>query len=120
MDPRFLIELCLILVFTKLFGSITSRLKITNVVGALIAGVILGPSVLKIVSYDTFWEYASHIGVILLMFNAGLETDIDHIKKVGLSSIIIALIGVIIPLITGFSIGYFLMNLSYLPQLQYL
>lgn len=117
MDPKFLIELCLILVFTKLFGSITSKLKITNVVGALIAGVILGPSVLKIVSYDTFWEYASHIGVILLMFNAGLETDVEHIKKVGLSSILIALIGVIIPLIAGFSIGYFIMNLSYLDSI---
>ena len=83
MDPKFLIELCLILVLTKLLGSITNKLKITNVVGALIAGIILGPSVLKIVSYDVFWEYASHIGVILLMFNAGLETDLDHIKKVG-------------------------------------
>ncbi len=117
MNPKFLIELCLILVFTKLLGSITSKLKITNVVGALIAGILLGPSVLRLVNYDTFWEYASHIGVILLMFNAGLETDVEHIKKVGLSSTLIALIGVIIPLITGFSIGYFLMNLSYLDSI---
>ncbi len=117
MDPKFLIELCLILVLTKLLGSITNKLKITNVVGALIAGIILGPSVLKIVSYDVFWEYASHIGVILLMFNAGLETDLDHIKKVGLSSFLIALMGVIIPLIIGFSIGYFIMNLSYLDSI---
>ena len=55
MDPKFLIELCLILVLTKLLGSITNKLKITNVVGALIAAIILGPSVLKIVSYDVFW-----------------------------------------------------------------
>lgn len=117
MDPKFLIELCLILVLTKLLGSITNKLKITNVVGALIAGIILGPSVLKVVSYDVFWEYASHIGVILLMFNAGLETDLDHIKKVGLSSFLIALMGVIIPLIVGFSIGYFIMNLPYLDSI---
>ena len=51
------------------------------------------------------------------MFNAGLETDIDHLKKVGLSSFLIALLGVIIPLIAGFSIGYFVMNLSYLDSL---
>ncbi len=117
MDPNFLIELCLILVLTKFLGSITNKLKITNVVGALIAGIILGPSVLKVVSYDTFWEYASHIGVILLMFNAGLETDLDHIKKVGLSSFLIATMGVILPLIVGFSIGYFIMNLSYLDSI---
>lgn len=117
MDPNFLIELCLILVLTKFLGSITNKLKITNVVGALIAGIILGPSVLKIVSYDTFWEYTSHIGVILLMFNAGLETDLDHIKNVGLSSFLIATMGVILPLIVGFSIGYFIMNLSYLDSI---
>lgn len=117
MDPKFLIELCLILVLTKLLGSITNKLRITNVVGALIAGILLGPSVLNIVSYDTFWEYASHIGVILLMFNAGLETDLDHIKKVGLSSFLIALMGVILPLIVGFSIGYFIMNLTYLDSI---
>lgn len=117
MNPNFLIELCLILVLTKLLGSITNKLRITNVVGALIAGIILGPSVLKIVSYDVFWEYASHIGIILLMFNAGLETNLDHIKKVGLSSFLIALMGVIIPLIVGFSIGYFIMNLSYLDSI---
>lgn len=117
MDPNFLIELCLILVLTKLLGSITSKLKITNVVGALIAGIILGPSVLKIVSYTGFWEYAAHIGVILLMFNAGLETDLDHIKKVGLSSFLIALMGVILPLIIGFSIGFFIMDLPYLDSI---
>lgn len=117
MSPNFLIELCLILLLTKVLGSITNKLRLTNVVGALIAGVILGPSVLKIVSYDTFWEYAANIGVILLMFNAGLETDIDHLKKVGISSFLIALLGVIIPLIVGFSIGYFIMNLPYLDSL---
>ncbi|BAK81645.1 cation:proton antiporter [Candidatus Arthromitus sp. SFB-rat-Yit] len=117
MSPNFLIELCLILLLTKVLGSITNKLRLTNVVGALIAGVILGPSVLKIVSYDTFWEYAANIGVILLMFNAGLETDIDHLKKVGMSSFLIALLGVIIPLIVGFSIGYFIMNLPYLDSL---
>lgn len=117
MNPNFLIELCLILVLTKLLGSITNKLRITNVVGALIAGIILGPSVLKIISYDVFWEYASHIGIILLMFNAGLETNLDHIKKVGFSSFLIALMGVIIPLIVGFSIGYFIMNLSYLDSI---
>ncbi len=117
MNPAFLIELCLILILTKLLGSLTDKLRLTNVVGALLAGVILGPSMLNIVSYDTFWEYAAHIGVILLMFNAGLETDLDHLKKVGISSFLIALLGVIIPLILGFSIGYFLMNLSYMESI---
>lgn len=117
MSHIFLIELCLILILTKLLGSITDKLKLTNVVGALLAGIILGPSMLNIVSYDTFWEYAAQIGVILLMFNAGLETDLNHLKKVGLSSFLIAVLGVIIPLIVGFSIGYFIMNLSYMESI---
>lgn len=117
MSPIFLIELCLILILTKLLGSITDKLRLTNVVGALLAGIILGPSMLNIVSYDTFWEYAAQIGVILLMFNAGLETDLNHLKKVGLSSFLIAVLGVIIPLIGGFSIGYFVMNLSHMESI---
>lgn len=117
MEPQFLIELCLILVLTKVLGEITNKLRITNVVGALIAGIILGPSILNIISYDTFWEYASYIGVLLLMFNAGLETDLNSLKKVGFSSFLIALLGVITPLIVGFSLGYFLMDLSYLDSI---
>ena len=78
-------------------------------VGALVAGVILGPSCLNLITLtgDTgvFLEQMAELGVILLMFNAGLETDLSELKKNGVASFVTALIGVIVPLIGGF-LGY--------------
>lgn len=79
------------------------------VVGALVAGVLLGPSGFNLISLEgdtgQFLQDMAEIGVILLMFNAGLETDLSEFKKNGLSSFITAIIGVIIPLAGGF-FGY--------------
>lgn len=73
------------------------------------AGVILGPSCLNLITLtgDTgvFLEQMAELGVILLMFNAGLETDLSELKKNGVASFVTALIGVIVPLIGGF-LGY--------------
>lgn len=79
------------------------------VVGALAAGVILGPSGLSMITLDgdtgIFLEEMAEIGVILLMFNAGLETDLGELKKNGVASLVTALIGVVVPLLGGFA-GY--------------
>lgn len=72
-----------------------------EVLGALIAGVILGPVVLNTVQYDENIELLSTLGVIMLMFLAGLETNVEEFKKAGLSSFVIAVAGIIIPLILG-------------------
>ena len=72
-----------------------------QVVGALLAGVVLGPSVLGLVEETDFLLKTSEIGVILLMFMAGLDTDLEELKKTGLASFVIALIGVVVPLIAG-------------------
>ena len=78
-----------------------------QVVGALVAGVILGPSVLGIVESTNFLAETAEIGVILLMFMAGLDTDINEIKKNSVSMLCIALAGVILPLIGGAACYYF-------------
>lgn len=98
---RTLLEIALILIFTKLGGIISLKFKMPEVLGALIAGVLLGPVVLNIVNYDDNIRLLSNIGVILLMFLAGLETDVEQFKKAGFTSFIIALMGVIVPLILG-------------------
>ena len=69
-----------------------------QVVGALLAGVILGPAVLNVLSDKDFITKISEIGVIVLMFTAGMETDMKELKKTGTASFIIALIGVLVPL----------------------
>lgn len=76
-----------------------------QVVGALLAGLILGPAMLNIIQETEFIKQTAELGVIALMFAAGLETDIKEMKKTGKASIIIALFGVIIPLLGGLAVA---------------
>ena len=105
----FLLFLAIIMISTKILGLFTRKIHMPTVVGALVAGVILGPSCLNLITLtgDTgvFLEQMAELGVILLMFNAGLETDLSELKKNGVASFVTALIGVIVPLIGGF-LGY--------------
>ena len=105
----FLLFLAIIMISTKILGLFTRKIHMPAVVGALVAGVILGPSCLNLITFtgDTgvFLEQMAELGVILLMFNAGLETDLSELKKNGVASFVTALIGVIVPLIGGF-LGY--------------
>ena len=105
----FLLFLAIIMISTKILGLFTRKIHMPAVVGALVAGVTLGPSCLNLITLtgDTgvFLEQMAELGVILLMFNAGLETDLSELKKNGVASFVTALIGVIVPLIGGF-LGY--------------
>lgn len=103
----FLLDLALILLSTKVFGLLTKRIHMPQVVGALVAGLLLGPAVFNIIQYTDFIHQMSEIGVIVLMFCAGLETDIDELKRSGKASLVIALAGVLIPLIGGFAVAWF-------------
>lgn len=106
-EYHYLLDLALILFTTKLFGLISQKFKMPQVVGALLAGLILGPAVLNIVQKSNFITTTSEIGVIILMFCAGLETDVKELKKCGKASFVIALLGVIVPLLGGFGVAYF-------------
>ena len=88
-EYRYLLDIALILLMTKAFGLFSRRLRMPSVVGALIAGIVLGPAVLNIVEPSKLIESLSEIGVIVLMFAAGLETSITDLKKAGLKAFII-------------------------------
>ena len=103
---KFLMDLALILLSTKVLGIISKKFSMPQVVGALLAGLILGPAVLNILSETDFILSLSEVGVIVLMFSAGLESDIGELKKTGKASLIIAIIGVIVPLLGGLGIAY--------------
>lgn len=102
---KFLLDLALILLSTKLLGLVSRRFNMPQVVGALLAGLILGPALFNIIKETNFIISLSEVGVIVLMFTAGLESDINELKKTGKSSFIIAMIGVIVPLIGGYLIA---------------
>ena len=104
---KFLLDLALILISTKLLGLISSKFKMPQVVGALLAGLVLGPAFLGLISETTFIESTAEIGVIVLMFCAGLETDVQELKKCGKASLVIAILGVLFPLAGGFAVAWF-------------
>ncbi len=101
----FFIDLALILLFTKLFSVITKKLQLTAVVGALLAGFLIGPNLLNIVHETEFIDKMAELGVIFIMFMAGLETDLKKLKDTGKTSIYIAILGMILPLVGGFVIA---------------
>jgi Kef-type K+ transport system membrane component KefB len=77
-----------------------------QVVGALLGGLFLGPAMLGLIKETELISEIAEIGVIVLMFCAGLETDIKELGKSGKASFIIAILGVIVPLAGGFGIAY--------------
>lgn len=109
MNYEFLLWIALILISTKVLGLLCKAVNLPEVVGALLAGVILGPSALNLMSMQgdtgTLLGYVAEMGVIFLMFSAGLDTDLKELKANLGASFITALIGVIVPLIGGM-IGY--------------
>ena len=105
MDYSYLLYLAIILLSTKLLGLFSRRIKLPQVVGALLAGLVLGPACLNLLKETEFLKQLAEIGVIVLMYMAGLETDVTELKKSGKASLLIAVIGVLVPLVGGFAIA---------------
>lgn len=110
MQYKYLFDLALILLSTKVLGLFSQRFRLPHVVGALIAGLLLGPAVLGIIQETDFLKTTASLGVIVLMFTSGMETDIQELKKSGKASFVIALIGVLLPLAGGFAVGCYFNN----------
>lgn len=103
----YLLDLAIILLCTKFLGLLTKRVQMPQVVGALLAGLLLGPAGLGILSETSFIHEVAEIGVIVLMFCAGMETDIKELKASGKASFVIALFGVLVPLAGGYFCAFF-------------
>ncbi|MEE6451627.1 cation:proton antiporter [Gottfriedia acidiceleris] len=101
-------QLAIILIASKIAGDISVRLKQPSVLGKLLIGIILGPSLLGLINDTDVLKELSQIGVILLMFIAGLETDIDEFKRTGIASTLVGVGGIIVPFGVGYLIGLFL------------
>ena len=95
----YLLALALILLSTKLLGLATAKIHMPQVVGALIAGIILGPSGIGLLESNDFLVKTAEVGVIMLMFTAGIDTDMNELKNTGLKAFVVACFGVFVPLI---------------------
>ena len=94
-------DLALIVIFAKVFGLLAHKLKAPQVVGEIIAGVILGPAVFGLVSPTPFISKMAEIGVIMLMFSVGLGTNLKQLLQTGIQAFLVACCGVFVPLICG-------------------
>lgn len=95
----YLLLIAIILISTKLLGIVSEKVHMPQVVGALLAGIILGPSGLGLLESTDFIVKAAEIGVIMLMFTAGIDTDIAELKHTGLQACVVAIMGVFVPLL---------------------
>lgn len=96
-----ILQLTIILIASKLFGSFSVRIGQPAVLGKLLVGIVLGPSLLGWITPSDTLDVLSQIGVILLMFIAGIETDIDEFKRTGKSATFVGFGGIILPLALG-------------------
>ncbi len=104
---RFIFDVAIILLVTKSFSILTKKVDMPQVVGALLAGLLLGPSLMGLVKPSEFMNQVSELGVIVLMFGAGLQTDIKELRRSGKAAFFIALCGVLIPLAGGYFLATF-------------
>ncbi len=95
------LDLAIIIATAKVFGMLARKLKAPQVVGEIIAGLLIGPSVLGLVNSSDFLSTMAEIGVVLLMFSAGLETDLRKLARSGFVATLIACFGVAVPMIAG-------------------
>lgn len=103
-------NLLIIILVARLAAELAERIKIPAVLGEIIAGIIIGPSVLGLIDPIKHLDVANmvlllgEIGVILLLFQVGLEMDLGEMAKVGKPALLVAVIGVAVPFAAGFGV----------------
>lgn len=107
------LQLAIIILAAKLAGSLSVKFGQPSVLGEIIVGILIGPSVFGIINATDTLSAFSQIGVILLMFTAGLETDIDEFKRSGKASAYVGFGGILVPLVLGYFAGIMMDLTSY-------
>ncbi|MGL4821252.1 MAG: cation:proton antiporter [Bacilli bacterium] len=99
-------QIAIIVLATKLAGSLSVKLGQSAVLGKLLIGIVLGPAMLGLINDTEILNELSEIGVIILMFIAGLETDVDEFKRTGKSAVGVGILGIVFPMIAGTLAGF--------------
>ena len=102
---QFLLMLILILFFARVMAQIAERVKQPPVLGELLAGVLLGASVLGWVQEREILHLLAEVGVMLLLFEIGLETDLGALLRVGVKSLVVACLGIALPFVGGYLVS---------------
>ena len=113
----FFLYLLVILLTARVFAEIASRLQTPPVIGEILAGIMLGPSLLGWIEPVDVIKLLAEIGIILLLFEVGLETDIKQLVKTGMKAVVVALPGFFLPLLMGFGLAFWVFELPLLASL---
>jgi len=114
---NFFLILFLILVSARILGEVFARMGIPSVLGELSAGILLGVSGLGLIEVNDVLKVLAEIGILLLLFEIGLDTDIKRLKDAGAKSIIVALFGAVFPFIVSALLAYYLFDLTLVVSL---
>ncbi len=112
-----LLQIGMILIVARLFGEVAAYFQAPAVIGELVAGIILGPSLLGFVEVGGVIRIFAEVGIILLLFQIGLETDIGDLIKAGKKSIIVAVGGFVLPFTLCFALSHYWFELEVLVSL---
>ena len=113
----FFLYLLVILLTARVFAELASRLQTPPVIGEIFAGILLGPSLLGWIEPVQVIRLLAEIGIILLLFEVGLDTDVRRLAKSGLKAVVVAIPGFFLPLLVGFALSFWVFDLPLLTSL---
>lgn len=114
---NFFLILFLILVSARILGEVFARMGIPSVLGELSAGILLGVSGLGLIEVNDVLKVLAEIGILLLLFEIGLDTDIQRLKEAGSKSIVVALFGAVFPFVVSAIVAYYLFGFTLVVSL---
>jgi len=114
---EFFLYMLIILLTARIFAELATRMMAPSVIGELFAGVVLGPSLLGWIEPFEAIKLMAEIGIILLLFEVGLGTDVKRLVRTGFKPFVVAISGFVLPLLFGFTLGYWVFDLSILVSL---
>ncbi len=112
-----LIQIAAVLLASRVFAEAAQKLGAPPLIGELAAGIILGPSLLGWVSPNEVLKFLAEIGIILLLFEVGLDTDMERLKQAGPRAVVVAIAGFVLPFSLGTVASYYLFDLSLMVSL---
>lgn len=116
-SSAFILQISIILIAARLLGELAAYFRAPSVIGELAAGVLLGPSLLNVIQPNEIIQILAEVGVILLLFEIGLQTNISDLAGAGRKSIVVAIGGFILPFTFCFYLSRYAFNLETLTSL---
>ena len=113
----FLLQLAMVLMAARLFGELAVRWGMPPVIGELMAGIVLGPSLLGVLETSEMLHLLAEIGIILLLFEVGLDADVNRLVHAGAKSLTVAIGGFVVPFALGYGVAHYTFDLPILASL---